>query len=38
MRSHPVGPADIELPPTEPIHISWALTPTATSTNSPSAS
>lgn len=25
MSSYPVGPADIELPPTEPIDISWAL-------------
>jgi hypothetical protein len=25
MKSHSVGPADIDLPPTEPIDISWAL-------------
>lgn len=25
MSAFPVGPADIELPPTEPIDISWAL-------------
>lgn len=30
MRSHPVGPADIELPPTEPIDISWVVAATTT--------
>jgi hypothetical protein len=36
MNSYPVGPADIELPPTEPIDISWTLETTTTTTNSQS--
>ncbi|NYF18558.1 hypothetical protein HDC37_003423 [Microbacterium sp. AK009] len=32
MRAYPVGPADIELPPTEPIDISWIVAATATAT------
>lgn len=33
MSSYPVGPADIELPPTEPIDISCALEATTTATS-----
>lgn len=35
MSSYPVAPADIELPPTEPIDISWALETITTTTSQP---
>ncbi len=34
MANPPIGPADLNLPPTEPIDISWALA-TANSVNRP---
>jgi len=34
MANPPIGPADLNLPPTEPIDISWALA-TANSTDHP---
>lgn len=35
MSSYPVGPADIELTPIEPIDILWSLKPTTTTTSQP---
>ena len=35
MDSYPVGPADIQLPPTEPIDISWILETTTTTNSQP---